>query len=109
MEDIWGSEKLMNGLCACVCTRVYGRERGLGSAALRRKGLRLGENKLALDIADGGGGSGVGRQGEDIRDPKQQTCQEMRGRIKGEFGSFLFGGEGVTQRGRQTQPGEESR
>lgn len=61
---------------------------------------------MVVVVARGGEG---GRAGEDTRDPKQQTCQEMKGRIKGDSGSLLFGGEEVTQRVRRAQPGEEPR
>lgn len=95
-EDIWRNEKRVNGLCVCVCTLVcgggkQGREEQQWGRAL--DGLEV--NRPALDVADGGGRG----TGEDTRDPKQQTCQEMKGRIKGDSGSLLFGGEGASKRG----------
>lgn len=33
-----------------------------------------------------------------IGEPKQETCQERRGRIKGQFGSVISGRQGVTCR-----------
>lgn len=47
------------------------------------------ENRPALVVADGGG------QREETGDPKQQSCGEMRGKIKAQSGSSLSG------RGRQ--------
>lgn len=94
-EDIWSNEKRVNGLCMCVHTCVWWGKAREGRTAVRKKGPGWVRGEQALDVADGGGRGA----GEDTRDPKQQTCQEMKGRIKGDSGSLLFGGEGVSQSG----------